>query len=78
MYCMLLKFQYKWFFFKLKIILPAGSSGGWKEELTDEMKKKFDEWERKYCPDPEILKQIRGEWLQIQEMNLMQSSYIKL
>ena len=59
------------FSWNFKILLLAGSSGGWKEEMTDEMKKKFDEWERKYCPDPEILKQIREEWLQIQNLGFI-------
>ena len=43
------------------VFVFAGASGGWKGEMTDEMKKKFDEWEKKNCPDPEILKQIRGK-----------------
>ncbi|KAF2352255.1 Sulfotransferase domain [Trinorchestia longiramus] len=38
-----------------EIIFRKGLSGGWKNELTQEQKDKFEVWIKKNCPDMEIM-----------------------
>ena len=40
--------------------LCAGQSGGWKNVLSAEQKKRFDDWIKKNCPDPEIMHTIEN------------------